>query len=89
VEAECRYCECLSPYRDAAAYLKDENGMPTWRCPFGRFDKQAPGGKPIKCWYAWSVIWTPNEAVAKAQEGCIQFDVHTQAKTFTEKGRVL
>ena len=88
VKKECRLCEHLTPHPGKEEWIKDANGMPPWRCPFGRFDRQEPGGL-VKCFFAWSGIWRPNKVVAKAQEGCPRFEVHPQAKTFTEKVRVL
>jgi hypothetical protein len=89
LEAECRYCVHLTQYGDPPSWMLDVNGMPTWRCPFGRFDQPAPDNKPIKRWFAWSGIWAPDKAVAEAQKDCQRFEVHPQAKTFTEKARVL
>ena len=89
MEAECRYCLHLAPYPGSKAWVKDASGMPAWRCPFGRFDRQTPGGRPIKCWFAWDGIWEPNRDVAKAQAGCQRFEVHPEAGKFTEKVRAL
>ena len=89
MEAECRYCLHLAPYPGSKAWVKDASGMPTWRCPFARFDRQTPGGRPIKCWFAWDGIWEPNRDVAKAQADCKRFEVHPEAGKFTEKVRAL
>lgn len=88
-EQECRYCLHLAPHPDTAEYLKDAHGMPSWSCPFGRFDKPTPAGRPIKCWYAWSGVWEPNKEVAEAQKGCPRFEVHPEAGKFTETWRVM
>lgn len=89
MEAECRYCVHLAPHPDPGEYLKDAKGMPPWRCPFGRFDRPTPGGRPVKCWFAWGGIWAPNNAVAKAQAGCPRFEIHPEAGKFTSSGRGL
>jgi len=86
---ECRLCLHLLPHPGKKEWLKDANGMPPWRCPFGRFDRPTPAGRPVKCWFAWSGIWTPNREVARAQAGCQRFELHPQSSKFTKTWRVL
>jgi len=89
MEAECRYCFHLVPHPDHSEHMKDDNGMPTWRCPFGRFDVQKQDGT-YKRWFAWLVIWLQlDNVIAKAQAGCLRFQVHPRAGEFTETRRVM
>jgi len=87
-EQECRYCVHLVPHPGDEKWLKDANGMPPWRCPFGRFNDPFKDGA-VKRWFAWNGIWRPNNEVAKAQVNCPRFELHPKADKFTSSGRVL
>jgi hypothetical protein len=87
MEAECRYCANLMPHLDPSPYMLDDEGIPPWRCPFGRFDLQHEG-QPFKRWFAWLVIWfSLDPAIKKAQKDCPRFQVHPQAGKFTDTWR--
>jgi len=81
IPRECRFCGLLKEVEDP---LPGEEG--NYRCSAGRFDTEIPSGQ-ILVSYAWSGIWRPNKAVARAQTDCPYFELHSQVRFIGKKGR--